>query len=427
MIENLTPKFSKKPIKIIGCGLAGAEVAFILANNGFDVHIFDNEENIPTEKFEYYNKYETYMTENMKFELDCLNSPLFSIAKKYNFNNFGFEYDETFMFKVKSELASHNRIQIFKANIHELSKIETTVIATGHNTNKDLIKDLEKYIGKQHVCYYQPEKLVISTENIDFSKLNFVSKTVCYANLNQFEYDNFYNKVIYADKMQSNRPDFEDEKQITIEHFAKRGQSGLRNAVLRPYFDKNTNNGEKPYASLKMIYNIKENVFILDDFYTFLNEKQQQEILGAVSVLKNCNIINKSNIKRKTYLLTPTCINENLQIDNHENFYVCGGFLGTAGSLESLLMANFCAYSIICDKLNKQGLQLLTEKTCISYILKNLIEKSVVNFRLFNLKYDIINLEDLDMQYFDKQVEIQKFLSKSQIEKFKEKFYGKYF
>lgn len=42
MIENITPKFSKKPIKIVGCGLAGAELAFILANNGFDVHIFDN-------------------------------------------------------------------------------------------------------------------------------------------------------------------------------------------------------------------------------------------------------------------------------------------------------------------------------------------------------------------------------------------------
>ena len=41
MIENITPKFSKKPIKIVGCGLAGAEIAFILANNGFDVHIFD--------------------------------------------------------------------------------------------------------------------------------------------------------------------------------------------------------------------------------------------------------------------------------------------------------------------------------------------------------------------------------------------------
>ena len=40
MIENITPKFSKKPIKIVGCGLAGAEIAFILANNGFDVHIF---------------------------------------------------------------------------------------------------------------------------------------------------------------------------------------------------------------------------------------------------------------------------------------------------------------------------------------------------------------------------------------------------
>ena len=53
-IENVTPKFSKKPIKIVGCGLAGAEIAFILANNGFDVHIFDNELYVPKDKFDYW-------------------------------------------------------------------------------------------------------------------------------------------------------------------------------------------------------------------------------------------------------------------------------------------------------------------------------------------------------------------------------------
>ena len=134
-----------------------------------------------------------------------------------------------------------------------------------------------------------------------------------------------------------------------------------------------------------------------------------------------------SKIKRKTFLLTPTCLNQNLQILGHENVYICGGLAGLADAFEILLMANYCAYSIVAERKNKLGVELLRDKTCISVILDNLLKKSVVNFRLFNLKYDIINKEDKDLQLFNKQVEVQKFLSKSQIEKFKEKFYGKFF
>ena len=112
MFENLS---NRKTIKIIGCGLAGAEVAFILANNGFNVHIFDNGQNLPDKPFDYYDEYQTFLTQNMFEELEFLNSPLLALAKKYGYENFGFLYNFDFMKKVRHELEAHQHIHIFNA------------------------------------------------------------------------------------------------------------------------------------------------------------------------------------------------------------------------------------------------------------------------------------------------------------------------
>jgi len=419
MLDVFTNKISKKPIKVIGCGLAGAEIAFILANNGFDVHIFDDGKNHPTKSFDYYDKYQNFMTENMIFELDCLNSPLLSLAQKYGFSKFGFEYDESFMCKVREELERNPRIKLFHANIEQINVTENNVIATGHNTSEKIIDDLENYIGKMHVCYYQPEKIVVEAKSVNFDKLNFINETECYANLTEDEYRIFENKIRDFNQRYEQPGIISKEKQITVEGLARMGTLALRNTVLRPHFDEKN----RPYASLKMTYQPYFEVFIVDDFYSALDDVEQEELLKMFDALSKCQILRFCKVKRKTHLLAPMCLNERMQVD--ENIYVCGGFAGTAGSFESLLMSNYCAYCLLDKLKSKACAEILREKTCIGKILENLIKKSVIKFRLFLLKYDIIKNEDLNRFRID--VENQKICSQNQIQKFKEKFYGKYF
>ncbi|MDE6583444.1 MAG: FAD-dependent oxidoreductase, partial [Clostridia bacterium] len=382
---------SNKPIKVIGCGLAGMEVAFILANYGFTVHIFDNGDNSAKhKKFDYYNPYEIFLTENMKYELECLGSPLFSIAKKENFDKFGFKYSEEFMNKVKSILLSKPNVKLFSGNIDTLNETETNIIATGHNTDKKLLKNLEDYIGNQRICYFNPENLVLNAEHIDLEKLNFVTETECYANVTLEEYEKLYNKIVKYNSQYQLPKEIANEKQITVESIARRGYGGLRNSVLRPHFDENTMSRTKTYASLKMTYNKSKNVLIVDNFFTAFDTEEQIDIFNSIEVLNGFEIEKPSVIRRKTYLLTPACVNENLQVIDHENIFVCGGLLGTNGSFESLLMADLCAYSVIEQLDHYIGTKYLKEDCCVGKIYENLFKKSVVNFRLFNLKYDII-------------------------------------
>lgn len=425
MLESVAPRFSKKPIKIVGCGLAGAEIAFILANNGFDVHIFDgNAEKIGEIDFD--EDYGDCLVENMKTELESLNSSLFSVAKRYNFSNFGEKYDQIFMQKVKALLKEHPKIKIFDANIDTLSDSELTIVASGHNTTKKLVQELKKYVGDMHFCYFQPIELMIDAKSVDKEKLTQISQTEFCVNLTEEEYKNFYQEIITIDKTYTKSKDLVEilnEKQITLESLAQRGFNGLRNSILRPYFAQSN----KPYASLKLTYNKKDDVFVADRFCSAFSDEDQMQLLKQINLLKNCKVLQFGKLKHSTFLLAPMCLTTNLQIVNHEKLYVCGGLAGVGGCLESLLLADFCAYSVISALKNTKGVDILACNTCIGAILDNLLKKSVVNFRLFNLKYDIINKKDCDFAQYDKMVEVQKILSKSQVEKFKEKFYGKYF
>jgi len=413
VLESVAPKLSKKTIKVIGGGLAGSEAALILANNGFIVHIFDTKKHISG--FEYYDKYCHFLTENMKYELECLGSPIISLSKKFDYEFL--TYDHNFFEKVQEAVRKHPNIQIFEANIENLNQVECTIIATGHNTQREFLKELENYIGKFHVCFYNPIEIILDADSIDKTKLNFVSKNICYANLSEEEYNNVYKTIVEIEEKYEFPEDFKNEKQITIEGLASRGLFGLRNAIFRPYFD----HKQRPFASLKL--KLDGNLLILDEFFSAFDEEDQYEILQKIDVFKNCRVLRYSQIARKTHLLAPMCLNDKLQIKNFDTLFVCGGLCGTAGSFESLLMANYCAYSLMATLQNKKGLEFLQEKCCIGLILQNLIRKSVANFRLFNLKCDIINYEDVK----DEQIEELKASSKSQIEKFKEKFYGRYF
>ncbi len=412
MIENLKPKFSKRPIKIIGCGLAGAELALVLARNGFDVHIFDNGENFEGEQFSYYDKFETFLTENMKFELECLDSPLLDMAKKNGFSDFGFIYDSNFMKKVREKLESDPKIQIFHANIDKISENELTVIATGHKTDTKILPEIEKFIGKMRLCFEQTENAVIG--KVDKEKLFFDDENY-YANLTETEYDAFYQKICEIDKQYVG-----DLNTQTVESIAKRGKSALKNSVLRPHFCDN----EKPFASLKLRYKKEFDVFV-PNFISAFSDDEQLDVLRTIKSLSDCILIRPACVKKRTFLLSPAVLRENMSLA--EKLYVCGGFAGTEGSFESLLMANFCAYNIICDISGKKGVEILSKNTCIGKIFDNLLKKSVINFRLFSLKYAIIKEENENFDNLEKYVQTQKFLSKSQIEKFKEKFYGKYF
>jgi len=428
MNSAVIPKLTRRAIKVIGCGLAGAELAFILANNGFDVHIFDNNSLLDTleaderdmsDTFPYYDKYETFLTENMLYELECLDSPLFFLAKKFGYSDFGFRYDKTFMMNVKKALEENPKIKIFNSNIEALTKGELTVIASGHYTNKELFDDVEQRIGKFQLCHNVPQKMVIDASTVNFDKINFVSATECYANMTEMGYSELFDII----KLQNLA--ISDETGVACESYVKRGAIGLRNAVFRPRFI----NGNKfqPYASLKMKYNSRLNIFFVEDFYSKFNQDVQKNIVSLFPGLENCDILRYSNVVKKTFLLSPACLNENLQLNDDDNVYVCGGFAGTAGSFEGILTANYCAYKIIERLKRGTASYILQKNTCIGIILDNLLKKSVSNFRLFNLKYDIINREDVALKNLDQHIQVQKLLSKSQIEKFKERFYGKYF
>ena len=178
--------------------------------------------------------------------------------------------------------------------------------------------------------------------------------------------------------------------------------------MLRPLYSPN----ERAYASIKLKKE-GEN-FYFTDFFTALSNEEQDEIISIISAFNGAKISEYGKIYKRTFLTSSSCLNEFLQIKNYENIFVCGGFLGLGGVLENLLVANYIAYNLM-NMASGKNLQNLSNFTCTSKIIQNLLQKSVLNHRLLSLNYDIINRKDSVN------------LNPNAVLKFKEKFYGNCF
>ena len=393
--DSLDLKLNKRLIKIIGGGLAGIEVAYICAHNGYRVHIFNKNQSELT-----YEKKEEPFAKLLQGELFNFQSPTFLTAEKFGKNIA--DIDGNFINLMKEKLCELPNVSYIESEIDEINPREITLIATGNNTTEKLLKNLTQIVGERKINYYSPSE--IAFKNIDENKLFHDKDNLYHINLTEGEFS------IIKDKMSafSNEYDTTDLRgqQISGESLSK--NEALRTAILRPIF----NSCGKAYASLKL--RKQDDIYYLTEFFTALSDEEQKEIFSNISALNDAKIVSYGKIYKKTYLSSSMCVNKYLQLKNEDNIFVCGGFFGVEGVMETLLTANYVAYNLM-NMAEGKVLQEMTDNSCTKLLIDKLLQKNVLNHRLLSFNYDIINDEN------------GKNIDTSAVLKFKEKFYGKYF
>ena len=381
-------------IKIVGGGLTGLEVAYICANCGFRVHIFNKHQTSPT-----YNYVKSPFEKIMEEELNVWASPSYLLSSRLGVKSEN--ADESFLDLMRSKVESLPNVEFIDAEIDELNPKEVTLISIGNNPSVSFIKNLEKLIGENRVQYFHPKELCV--QGVNKENLVHDSAENFHINLSREEYEKLKNLLSTFSQNYDNSTLI---KEISAESLSK--NDALRTAVLRPLYSPN----ERAYASIKLKKE-GEN-FYFTDFFTALSNEEQDEIISNISAFNGAKISEYGKIYKKIFLTSSSCLNEFLQIKNYENIFVCGGFLGLGGVLENLLVANYIAYNLM-NMASGKNLQNLSNFTCTSKIIQNLLQKSVLNHRLLSLNYDIINRKDSEN------------LNPNAVLKFKEKFYGNCF
>ena len=389
----MTGEVRQKYIKIIGGGLVGIEVAYILARNGFVVHIFNHEQpsmchierDIPFKK-------------EMQEELLAWNSPTFLTAKRLGVNLETIDHD--FVKIMEDSLKKFSNVSFIDAELTELNLNELSLISTGNNTTKLLIENLSKYVGENKIEYFHPAPMKLAY--IDLKYLYHDHDDFYHVNLNEEEYK------ILSDNLKRYRSFYDSSKLLNEISVEKRAENNSLRTFLRPIFNENS----KPYASIKL--KKQDGDYSLINFYSALSDEEQARLIGGINAFKGANISEFSKLYKRTYLHSSACLNKYLQVKNYHNLFIGGSFLGIGGVHENLLVANYLAYNLMSEA-EGRNLQECPKNSCTSVIIEKLLQKSVLNYMLLNLNYDIIKKSD--------RISVES----DAVTKFKENYYGKYF
>lgn len=388
----MTGEVKRKYIKIIGGGLVGIEIAYILARNGFVVHVFNHEQPLmcQIEKSLPFKK-------EMQEELSAWNSPTFLTAKRLGVNLENIDHD--FVKIMENSLKNFPNVSFIDAEINELNLNELSLITTGNNTTKLLIDNLSKYIGENKVEYFHPAPLKMAY--IDIKNLHHDHDDFYHVNLSEEEF------ILLCDNLKKYRNFYDNSNLLNEISIEKRAENNSLRTFLRPCYD-----NSRPYASIRLK---KENGdYILCDFYSALSDNEQKKLLYDISAFNGANIAEFSKLYKRTYLHSSACLNKYLQVKNYHNLFVGGSFLGIGGVHENLLVANYLAFNLM-NMAEGRNLQDYPENSCTKFIIEKLLQKSVLNHMLLNLNYDIIKKNDSLI-----------FKNEAVLE-FKENYYGKYF
>ena len=378
-------------VKIVGGGLVGCEVAYILARYGFCVHIFDKKQPLMC-----HIERRIALKNELDAELSAFDSPAYLLAKRLGVNVENI--DGEFVDMVRDKLKTFSNLSFVDAEIDELNYNELTLLSTGNNTTKNLIRNLSKFVGENKVNFFHPAPIKVSY--IDLKNLHYDGENLYHINLNENDFG------LLVENLKKYRKRYDSDDYVNEISIEKRAENNSLRTYLRPIYTQN----EKPFASIRL--KKYEGDYELVDFYTALNNAEQEKILKSIPALQNAVITSFGKIYLRTHLKSSTCIDRFLKIKNHENIFVGGGFLGVGGVYENLLVANYIAHNIMRE-LNGKNLFESPKNTALGLLVKKLLKKSCLNDMLLSLNYDIIGKDELN---FDS----------GEILKFKENCHGKF-
>lgn len=428
----------EKKVNIIGGGLAGAECAYLLANHGFRVVLYE----MKPKKFSPAHHQSTLAeivcsnslkntdplssSGMLKAEMERFGSLIIKTAKENSVPAGGaLAVDRTkFSAAVDCVIRNHPNIIVLEEEITRLldSSNELWVIATGPLTSDELYDDIKTKLGDDGLHFFDASAPIVLGSSIDKSSAfkqdrygDLGSGDYLNCPMTKDEYLKFYNELINAER--ADLHEFEKgeifESCMPVEVMAARGEDSLRYGPLKPV-GLGKHLPEKPYAILQLRKeNLDEECYNLVGFQTNLKFGEQKRVFGLIPALKNAEYIKYGVMHRNSYINAPKVLNRDLSLKKYPNIFVAGQLSGVEGYVESAASGLMVALSII---LREQGKSFnLSRKTMLGALVDYITNPANANnFQPMNSNYGII--EELDEKIKDKQLKRKKIFERSVIE-----------
>ena len=419
----------EKEINIIGAGLAGCECAYLLANNGFKVKLYEMKPKYKSQAHKTDDFAELVCSNSLKSEL--LTNACGLLKKEMSM--FGSLFVEAaynakvpagqalavdrdlFSRYITDKIKENKNIEIIYERVDDIKNLNgVVVIATGPLTDEHLMESLKDIIGQDSLYFYDAAAPIVSRDSIDMSIAYWGDrytqergrdedeiewrkriediKEADYLNLpmNKEEYDAFVDALINAEVVTLH--DFEKreifEGCMPIEIMAKRGKDTIRFGPLKPVGFTDPRTARRPYANVQLRMENKEGeLFNLVGFQTNLKFGEQKRVFQMIPGLQNAIFERYGVMHRNSYINGGKLLTKNFSLRKNENIYFAGQISGVEGYVESAASGMMVALSIIA-KSNGKDLT-FPEDTMLGSLAKYVSTENE-NFQPMNANFGII-------------------------------------
>ena len=360
-------------IKILGAGLAGCEAALWLANQGVQVHLYEQKplHFSPAHHKEGFaelicsNSLKAERLDSasglLKEEMRLMGSSLLGCAEKTRVAAGGaLAVDrDAFSQEVTQLVENHPNITLHRQRVEQIDERAPVLVATGPLTDGPLAADIQRLIGGQSLSFYDAAAPIVTAESLDMEKVFAASRygrgEADYLNcpFNKAEYEAFYEALSTAERAPLH--DFDADGNLTvyegcmpIEVMAGRGPDTMRFGPLRPVGLTDPRTGHRPWANVQLRSENRQNtMYNLVGFQTNLKFGEQKRVFSLIPGLEHAEFVRYGVMHRNTFLNSPKLMAENLALKAHPNVWFAGQITGFEGYMESAACGLLAARSIL--------------------------------------------------------------------------------
>jgi methylenetetrahydrofolate--tRNA-(uracil-5-)-methyltransferase len=386
-------------VRVIGGGLAGSEAAWQAASQGVPVTLYEMRPLHPTAvhktdrlaELVCSNSFRGDKLDNavglLKEEMRRLGSLVMRVADRVRVPaGAALAVDrDLFAAGVTDAVRAHPLIRVERAEIRSIPAAEpgvATILATGPLTSDALSLDIARFVGHEHLAFFDAISPIVLAESIDRARVFRASRwnrslrsneagTIAggrrapdpvaaaepqardldrtaadeisdgdYLNcpLTREEYERFHAAVVAAEKAAVH--DFDNtrffEGCLPIEVMAHRGVDTLRFGPMKPAGLTDPRTGRWPYAVVQLRQdNLAADHFSLVGFQTQLKWGEQARVFRLIPGLEAAEFVRFGMIHRNTYINGPTILDDTWQTRPRRDLLFAGQVSGVEGYVES--------------------------------------------------------------------------------------------
>lgn len=350
-------------VTVVGAGLAGAEAAFRIANEGVGVTLYEMKpkKRTPAHSSDLFgelvcsNSLRSLQKSNaagmLKDELRALNSLVMAAADAsavpagaaLAVNR------EEFSSYITEKIKTHPLITVIEDELTEIPREGICVIATGPLTSDDLAKDIAEFFGDKRLYFFDAAAPIVDAQSLNydvvFAQSRYDKGDADYLNcpMDKEQYLAFYDALLNAEEAELHDFDKDSQKKLTVfegcmpvEVMAKRGVDTLRFGPMKPVGLTDPRTGREPYACVQLRAENKEKtMFNLVGFQTHLKIGEQKRVFGMIPGLENAEFLRYGVMHRNTYINSPGLMQPTYATVKRPDLFFAGQMTGVEGYIES--------------------------------------------------------------------------------------------